>query len=164
MRKAFLGAAMLLLLASAAWAETDVWDEWYEDETPAVTSQDEEPAGPTISLDEGQVIGPMWGVPEDAAWWQEYARARGARSQSVDRSTPEAREYIPRDTLYYYYGGGSGDSHDRGQVYGPMWGVPPEAVGLEYYYPYYPYVVQPEQPKEEAAEPKPEPEADMWYE
>jgi len=170
MRKAILGLLLAGLLIGAAWASDD-WDEWYLDPQPVDTEDSDEAPAYDYGLNRGQVMGPMWGVPKDAAWWHDYMQTSGMMRIDTERRERQA-EPLPYEMLHYYYAGERDRTHHEGQVFGPMWGVPPEAVGLDTYAPYYPYYLGPapeqqagsDQSEEAADESTDDDDEEMWYE
>jgi hypothetical protein len=96
----------------AAWAEDDGWDDW------------------------------------DAAWAEfngethssEVAERTLRASQPIYRNVMQEDGTMSQEMIYqpeYHNHGEMGEDYNPDQVYGPMWGVPGEAVGMDGYEPFY---------------------------
>ena len=115
MRKVIiLTIAMVLVWGVSAWAEDDGWDEW--DRAWAEFNGDSHSSSNAVAERTLRASEPIYRnvVREDGSTYQEAI-------------------YRPD----YHNHGEAGVGYNPDQVYGPMWGVPGEAVGMDGYEPFY---------------------------
>lgn len=110
-RVLMLALAALLLWGASAWAVDgdENWDEWQA----------------------------AWDAYNGVDSKHEVAERTLRATQPIYRNVQNTDGSMSQELMYYPSRGDSGVWYNPDQVYGPMWGVPGEAVGLEGYEPFY---------------------------
>ena len=122
-----------LLLTTAALADDDVWaDDPIISNDPQMSEQGEE------KEDVGEVDGQHELINPDFLGMYFGADGQIAHEAASLPRNSRTVDYHGEQIIFPEYGRGVYSSEN---VYGPMWGVPGDAVGLEGYDPYYYYIM-----------------------